>query len=178
AGRFEEAAARAQQALDAPGGGAEDRAWAMVTLGRAHARAGRPAAATACLRDETIRRGPELVRGLADYWLEILGRPLNGRAAQEVLMHDAEVELLGFDWEKAEASLQAALDLDPRSREAHAMLGQVYLSKFQYWYDFALLDRELFPGESQADPYMYLYLQDKGREELRRADNLAPAPQQ
>lgn len=111
---------------------------------------------------------------LADYWLEILGRPLNGRAARELLMRDAEVRLMGLDWEGAEASLREALALDPRSRSAHAMLGQVYLSKFQYWYDFALLDRELHPGESTADPYMYQYLEDKGREELRQAEALPP----
>jgi tetratricopeptide (TPR) repeat protein len=173
AGRFEESARLAGEALDAAGA-PEDRAWAQVTLGRAHARLGRPAAAAAALRSPEIRQGPEVVRVLADYWLEILHRPLNGRAARDVLVRDAEIDLMKFDWERAEQSLLAALALDPRSREAHALLGQVYLSRFQYWYDWALLDRELFPGVSQADPWMYQYLADKGREELQRAEALPP----
>jgi tetratricopeptide (TPR) repeat protein len=171
AGRFEEAVSLATQSLQQRGGAA-DRAWAQVTLGRAHARLGRPAAAVTALRSPEILHGPGVVRVLADYWLEILHRPLNGRAARDVLVRDAEIELMRFDWDRAEESLRAALAIDPRSREAHAMLGQVYLSRFQYWYDKALLDRELFPGVSQADPWMYQYLADKGREELQRAEAL------
>ncbi|MGH9869349.1 MAG: tetratricopeptide repeat protein, partial [Candidatus Polarisedimenticolia bacterium] len=171
-GAFDRAALLSEKVLAMEAASAEDKAWAGVTLGRAHARSGRHAAAIIWLRDERTRGGSETVRVLADYWLEILGRPLNGRAARDALMRDAELQLLGFDWEKAESSLQAALALDPLNRKAHTMLGQVYLSKFQYWYDFALLDRELHPSVSSADPYMYQYLADKGRTELARAETL------
>ncbi|HKY33263.1 MAG TPA: tetratricopeptide repeat protein, partial [Candidatus Polarisedimenticolia bacterium] len=124
---------------------------------------------------------PAGVRVLAAYWLEALGRPLDGGAAEAILLRDAETGLMAFDWESAERSLTTALAANPRSREAHALLGQVYLSRYQYWHDWAQLDRELFPGISTADPEMFGHLADKGREELERAEKLpargGPAPE-
>lgn len=171
-GRFEQAAATAQEALAAEGGGAETRAWARLTLARAEAMRGRTIAAIAGLRGREIEEGPEQVRIIAAYWMEKLGRPLNQREAHRVLMAEAEADLMNFKWEEAESKLRSLLAADPQNREAHAALGNVYLSKYQYWYDWILLDRELFPGISQADPLTYKFLADKGNQELRIAESL------
>jgi len=79
---------------------------------------------------------------------------------------------MNFDWDAAETELRAVLATDPLNGAAHVALGQVYLSRYQYWYDYMLLDRELFPGDSQADPEVYRFLAQKGRTELRLAESL------
>ncbi len=172
AGRFDEAIARARAALALPAGSAEERAWARLTAGRAHAASGRTLAATLELESDEIHAGPETVHVIAALWLESLGRPLNRRAAHRILMQQAESDLMNFDWDRAEERLKAVLAADPLNREAHATLGEVYMSKYQYWYDWLLLDRELFPAESMADPESYKYLADKGRRELKIAGQL------
>ena len=174
-GRHAEAMDLARRILSAAQASPEDRAWARVTLGRIHAIQGRRASAMAELRSADIERGSETVQVLAAYWLETLGQPLNRRAAHAVLQQQAAIDLMNFDWDKAEAALRAILADDPLSREAHAALSEVYFSKYQYWYDYMLLDQELFPGMSMADPETYGYLADKGRAELRVAESLAPA---
>jgi len=172
-GRFDEAVVAATRAL-APGGAldGEDAAWAHLTLGRAHAAAGRLLAAVRELTSPGISGGPAPVKVIADYWLETLGQPLNRRAAQRVMMQSADTDLLNYRWDDAEEKLRRVLASDPENRAAHAALGQVYLSKYQYWYDWMLLDRELFPAESMSDPDIYGYLADKGRRELARAESL------
>jgi len=161
----------AETTLLQEGGRLEDYAWARLTLGRARARLGLLAAARADLTASEIEQGPEQVRVIAALWLESLGQPLDQRAVQRMLMQEADTDLLNFDWDDAERKLKAVLAADPESREAHAALGQVYLSKYQYWYDWMLLDHELFPGESQADPEVYRFLADKGRRELSLAES-------
>ena len=170
-GRFAEAVKIAETTLLQEGGRLEDYAWARLTLGRARARLGLLAAARADLTASEIEQGPEQVRVIAALWLESLGQPLDQRAVQRMLMQEADTDLLNFDWDDAERKLKAVLAADPESREAHAALGQVYLSKYQYWYDWMLLDHELFPGESQADPEVYRFLADKGRRELSLAES-------
>ncbi len=177
-GRFELAVSAAAEALDAQGGTPEDRAWARVTLGRAHAAAGRLIAAAAELRQAEIVEGPEHVRILADYWLTTMGRPLNHLAVQRILMQEAEADLMNFKWDEAEEKLRILLAADPLNREAHVALSEVYLSKYHYWYDWILLDRELFPGISDADPLIYKFLADKGERELRLAESLPAARQE
>ncbi len=172
-GRFDEAVSAATRALADPGSlDAADRAWARLTLGRSHAAAGRLMAATRELTSPDIVGGPEQVRVIADLWQETLGQPRNGRAAERVLMESADTDLLNYRWEEAEEKLRRVLAGNPENHEAHAALGQVYLSKYQYWYDWMLLDRELFPGVSMADPDIYGYLADKGRRELALAESL------
>jgi len=172
AGRFDDAVREAETALEMPGGSDEDRAWARVTAGRAHAASGRLMAAKLELTSPAIAAGPSEVRVLADYWLEHLGQPLNRLAAHKILRQEAAADLMNFDWEAAEAKLLTVLAEDPRNRDAHSALGAVYLSKFQYWYDWALLDRELFPGISMADPESFRFLADKGRREANMAAQL------
>lgn len=175
AGRHDEAQQASLGVLASGAAAPEDRAWARVTLGRIHAIQGRRASAIVELRSDEIERGPETVRVLAGYWLETLGQPLNRRAAHAVLKQQAELDLMNFEWEKAEAALRAILANDPLNREVHAALGEVYLSKYGYWHDYMLLDRELFPGLSTADPETYAYLADKGRTELDISESLPPA---
>lgn len=172
AGRFDDAVKEAEAALALPGGSDDDRAWARVTAGRAHAASGRLMAATLELKSPAIDAGPPEVRVLADYWLEHLGQPLNRRAAHKILKQEAEADLMNFDWQAAEAKLLTVLAEDPRNRDAHSTLGAVYLSQYQYWYDWALLDRELFPGVSMADPESFKYLADKGKRETNLAAQL------
>ena len=172
-GSFHRAAELAESALAAEGG-VEQRAWARVTLGRAQAMLGRQLAAATELRGREIQKGPENVRILADYWLETMGQPLNQRAAGRQMLAQAETDLMNFRWEDAEKRLNILLAADPRNKEAHAALGKVYLSRYTYWHDFALLDNELFPG-STVDPDMYLYLAQKGQRELVMAAELPVA---
>ena len=173
AGKFDSAARAASAALAGSGGRREDFAWARLTLGRARAMLGLLTAARADLTMAHEADGPAQVAVIAELWLEHLGQPLDQHAAHRLLLQQADVDLMSFEWEAAEARLRRVLAADPQSREAHAALGQVYLSKYQYWYDWMLLDRELFPAESQADPETYRYLADKGREELKKAESLA-----
>jgi hypothetical protein len=175
-GRFDRAAAAAES-LASGWASSEQRAWARLTLGRAHAMSGRLIAASAELSHDDILKGPEQVRVIADYWLETMGRPLNRRAANEILMEEADVDLMSFRWEEAEKKLQDVLAADPENREAHAALGKVYISKYTYWYDYILLDAELFPGTSAPDPEIYRYLEQKGNREIALAGNL-PAGEQ
>ena len=112
---------------------------------------------------------------LADYWLETMGMPLNQRSAHQVIVTQARVELTNWNWEAAEAKLQTVLAADPLNRQAHALLGQVYLSKYTYWHDYAELDQELFPGASVADPEMYRHLAFKGQAEVDIASRLPAA---
>jgi tetratricopeptide (TPR) repeat protein len=88
------------------------------------------------------------------------------------MMQQARADLMNHSWEEAEARLRQILAADPLNRQAHATLGEVYLSKYQYWYDYMLLDRELFPGISIADPEIYKNLAQKGERELRIAEGL------
>lgn len=171
-GRFDDAVREAEAALSMPGGSSDDRAWASVTAGRAHAAAGRLMAATLELKSAAIDAGPRQVQVLADFWLEHLGQPLNRRAAARILQQEAEADLMNFDWDAAEAKLLTVLAGDPQNREAHSALGNVYTSKYQYWYDWAVLDRELFPGISMTDPEMFKFLADKGQREMNLAAQL------
>ncbi len=169
-GRFGQAVKAATQVLESGSASSEQRAWARLTLGRAHAMSGRLVAASAELGHDDILKGPGQVRVIADYWLETLGRPLNRRAANEILMQEADVDLMSFRWEEAEKKLQDVLAADPENRKAHEALGKVYISKYTYWHDYILLDLELFGGGS--DPEMFRNLGMKGRRELALAENL------
>ncbi len=169
-GRFDQALNAATQALESGSAASEQRAWARLTLGRAHAMSGRLVAASAELRHDDIRNGPEMVQVIANYWLETLGRPLNRRATNEILMQEADADMMSFRWEEAEKKLQDILAADPENRKAHAALGKVYISKYTYWHDYILLDLELFGGGS--DPEMFRNLGMKGRRELALAENL------
>ncbi len=171
-GRFDQAVNAATQALESGSASAEQRAWARLTLGRAHATSGRLVAASAELSHDDIIKGPEQVRVIADYWLETLGRPLNRRAANEILMEESDVDMMSFRWEEAEKKLRDVLAADPENRKAHAALGKVYISKYTYWHDYILLDQELFPGIGGSDPELYRNLEQKGRRELALAENL------
>lgn len=172
-GRFDQAAAFAEMIIADPRATLVDRAWARLTLGRALAVTSRRIAAISELRHADIPADSGQPRILADYWLETMGMPLNQRAAHQVMVRQAQVELTNWDWEAAEAKLQTVLAADPLNREAHALLGHVYLSKYTYWHDYALLDLELFGGE--ADPEMYQTLALKGRAEVEIASQIPAA---
>ncbi|HEY3176707.1 MAG TPA: tetratricopeptide repeat protein [Candidatus Polarisedimenticolia bacterium] len=176
AGRFAEAAAVASEVLASDEASQEDRAWARLTLGRARATSGRLVAAIADLRDPDIVAGPEQVRILADYWLEKMGQPLNQRAAHRILTQQANTDLMNWDWDGAEEKMKRVLASDPANREAHALLGQIYLSRYQYFYDYITLFNDLFKGDSDAD--LYANLRSKGREELRVASSIPSAEPQ
>ena len=173
-GRFDQAVSFAREVVSDPGATADDRAWARLTLGRALAVSSRRIAAISELRHDDIAAGSGQPRILADFWLETMGMPLNQRAAHQVIVRQAQVELTNWNWDAAEEKLRVVLAADPINRKAHAMLGQVYLSKYTYWHDYALLDRELFPGASDADPEMYQNLARKGQREIEIA-SLIPA---
>jgi len=172
AGRFTEAIDTARRALELPTADPAPIAWARLTLGRAEAMSRHLLAAQMELSHEEVAAGPEQVGVIAEYWLERLGQPLNRRSVEAILMQEADTDLMNFQWEQAETKLRQVLASNPENREAHATLGEVYLSKYQYWYDWLLLDKELFPGESMSDPETFKFLADKGRAELRMAEEL------
>jgi len=166
AGDAEGALREARMTLPLAEGDSELLSWAHVTLGRAEALAGRPAAAALELRDPSVARGPGPPRLVADLWLENLGLSPNRKLVEEQLRTEARADLQNFDWDSAERKLKAVLATNPDSAEAHFALSEVYMRHHGYWVERATLSNELHPGTTALDPALYSHLADRGAREM------------
>lgn len=173
AGNDMEAQEHARQALLLAGNDPALAAWARVTLGRAHAARGELQAARLELTDPAVSAGPDEPRILADYWLESLGISPSRAAAARYLSQQAEIDLQSYRWEDAEKRVLRILTADPGNVDAHHQLARIRLHKYQYWYDFAALYNELFPGTTPSDPEQYFYLAQSSQRESRKGALLA-----
>lgn len=168
AGAIEEAG----RALAVPGIDPQVAAWAEVTRGRAHAARGELLSARLALTDPAVARGPEAPRLLADLWLENLGLSSNRRAAARYLEEQAEIDLLSYDWDRAEQRALQILASDPGDPAAHHLLARIRVQKFSYWFDFANFFNELFPTTTRHDPLQYYYLLQSAHRESMKASYL------
>ncbi|MGD8377691.1 MAG: tetratricopeptide repeat protein [Acidobacteriota bacterium] len=171
-GEDAEAIEEAGRALAGPAIDPEVTAWAQVTRGRAHAVRGELLSARLALTDPAVARGPEAPRLLADLWLENLGLSPNRAAAARYLREQAEIDLLSYDWDRAEQRALQILASDPGDPAGHHLLARIRVQKFSYWFDFANFFNELFPTSTPHDPLQYYYLLQSAHRESMKATYL------